>query len=145
MRFSKLLQIASLAPAFLIAAAPALANPRLHRGPTSPRLFKPRAIPAPPKPKSAAGIAPERATQIQAALIKAGYLTGEPTGTWDTSTAAAMQKLQGDNGWQTKLVPDARAIIKLGLGPNATPATETPESSEADTETPATTSVPANK
>ncbi len=30
---------------------------------------------------------------------------------------AAMQKLQADNGWQTKLVPDSRAIIKLGLGP----------------------------
>ena len=28
-----------------------------------------------------------------------------------------MQKLQADNGWQTKLVPDSRAIIKLGLGP----------------------------
>jgi hypothetical protein len=27
-----------------------------------------------------------------------------------------MEKLQGDNGWQTKLVPDSRAIIKLGLG-----------------------------
>jgi hypothetical protein len=29
-----------------------------------------------------------------------------------------MQKLQADNGWQTKLVPDSRAIIKLGLGPS---------------------------
>ena len=33
-----------------------------------------------------------------------------------------MEKLQADNGWQTKLVPDARAIIKLGLGPGSTPA-----------------------
>lgn len=29
-----------------------------------------------------------------------------------------MQKLQADNGWQTKLVPDSRGIIKLGLGPD---------------------------
>jgi hypothetical protein len=29
-----------------------------------------------------------------------------------------MEKLQADNGWQTKIVPDSRAIIKLGLGPN---------------------------
>jgi hypothetical protein len=29
-----------------------------------------------------------------------------------------MGKLQGDNGWQTKLVPDSRALIKLGLGPS---------------------------
>jgi hypothetical protein len=28
-----------------------------------------------------------------------------------------MQKFQEDNGWQTKLIPDSRAIIKLGLGP----------------------------
>jgi hypothetical protein len=30
-----------------------------------------------------------------------------------------MEKYQADNGWQTKLVPDSRAIIKLGLGPDA--------------------------
>jgi hypothetical protein len=29
-----------------------------------------------------------------------------------------MQKFQADNGWQTKLMPDSRAIIKLGLGPS---------------------------
>jgi hypothetical protein len=30
-----------------------------------------------------------------------------------------MQKFQADNGWQTKLMPDSRAIIKLGLGPSS--------------------------
>ena len=30
-----------------------------------------------------------------------------------------MQKLQADNGWQTKLIPDSRALIKLGLGPES--------------------------
>ncbi len=59
----------------------------------------------------------DRATQIQTALIKQGYLTGEPTGRWDDQSVAAMQKLQGDNGWQTKITPDSRALIKLGLGP----------------------------
>ncbi len=62
----------------------------------------------------------ERATEIQSALIQRGYLAGEPTGTWDSASFAAMQKMQGDNGWQTKLVPDSRALIKLGLGPNNT-------------------------
>jgi hypothetical protein len=61
----------------------------------------------------------ERATQIQTALIKSGYLSGEPTGTWDAQSMAAMQKLQSDNGWQTKIVPDSRALIKLGLGPQS--------------------------
>jgi hypothetical protein len=72
-----------------------------------------------------AGMPAERATQIQMALIQKGYLSGEPTGTWDASSIAAMQKLQSDNGWQTKLTPDSRALIKLGLGPQATPAPST--------------------
>lgn len=57
-----------------------------------------------------------RATEIQTALVKAGYLDGA-SGHWDDASAAAMRKLQGDNGWQTKLIPDSRALIKLGLGP----------------------------
>ena len=63
-------------------------------------------------------IQPERVTQIQQALIREHYLTGEANGKWDTSTQAAMQKYQADNGWQTKLMPDSRAIKKLGLGPD---------------------------
>lgn len=63
---------------------------------------------------------PERATAIQNALIEKGYMTGEPTGTWDAASVAAMQKLQGENGWQTKITPDSRALIKLGLGPQQT-------------------------
>ena len=70
------------------------------------------------KKKGQQGINSERATQIQQALIREKYLTGEPTGTWDARTQAALVKYQGDNGWQTKVVPDSRALIKLGLGPN---------------------------
>jgi hypothetical protein len=59
-----------------------------------------------------------RATQLQSALVKSGYLSNDAaSGHWDSQTEAAMQKLQADNGWQTKLIPDSRAIIKLGLGP----------------------------
>jgi hypothetical protein len=29
-----------------------------------------------------------------------------------------MQKFQADQGWQTKLMPDSRALMKLGLGPD---------------------------
>ena len=36
----------------------------------------------------------------------------------DDRTKAALAKLQADNGWQTKIVPDSRALIKLGLGPD---------------------------
>ena len=60
---------------------------------------------------------PQRATEIQQALLQAHYLDGTPTGQWDPQTQAAMQKYQADNGWQTKITPDSRALIKLGLGP----------------------------
>lgn len=60
---------------------------------------------------------PQRATEIQEALIREHYLQGAATGSWDTRTQTAMQKFQADNGWQTKITPDARALIKLGLGP----------------------------
>ena len=59
-----------------------------------------------------------RAREIQAALIRAHYLDGQPAGTWDARSKAAMEKYQSDNGWQTKKIPDARALIKLGLGPD---------------------------
>ena len=59
-----------------------------------------------------------RAQQIQEALIREHYLTGEPTGKWDAASEQAMQKFQADNGWQNKTTPDARALIKLGLGPD---------------------------
>lgn len=29
-----------------------------------------------------------------------------------------MQRYQADQGWQSKTIPDSRALIKLGLGPN---------------------------
>ncbi len=70
------------------------------------------------KKKGQQAIKPERAMEIQQALIREKYLTGEPNGVWDARTQAALVKYQADNGWQTKVVPDSRAIIKLGLGPN---------------------------
>jgi peptidoglycan hydrolase-like protein with peptidoglycan-binding domain len=59
-----------------------------------------------------------RATQIQEALIREKYLDGKPSGVWDARTEAAMQRYQEANGWQSKVTPDSRALIKLGLGPN---------------------------
>jgi peptidoglycan hydrolase-like protein with peptidoglycan-binding domain len=60
----------------------------------------------------------ERVTQIQQALIREHYMTGDATGSWDSATVSAMQKFQADQGWQTKLMPDSRALKKLGLGPD---------------------------
>jgi hypothetical protein len=63
-------------------------------------------------------IDPERARSIQEALIREHYLTGEPSGTWNQTSEDAMRKYQADHGWQSKTVPDSRALISLGLGPN---------------------------
>lgn len=57
-----------------------------------------------------------RATEIQQALIREHYMTGDANGQWDATTQAAMRKYQSDQGWQTKLMPDSRALKKLGLG-----------------------------
>jgi peptidoglycan hydrolase-like protein with peptidoglycan-binding domain len=64
------------------------------------------------------GIDGDRTLQIQSALIRDHYMTGEPTGVWDQSTKDALTKFQAENGWQTKITPDSRALIKLGLGPD---------------------------
>jgi hypothetical protein len=63
-------------------------------------------------------IDPERAQQIQEALIHAHYLNGDASGTWNQASEDAMRKYQADHGWQSKTVPDSRALISLGLGPS---------------------------
>ncbi len=73
-----------------------------------------------------------RVTAIQQALIREHYLTGEANGQWDANTTAAMQKYQADQGWQTKLMPDSRALKKLGLGPDYSDAINATDSSFND-------------
>ncbi len=63
-------------------------------------------------------IEPERAQAIQEALIREHYMSGEPTGTWNQESEEAMRRYQADHGWQSKQVPDSRALINLGLGPS---------------------------
>ena len=70
------------------------------------------------KSRGQQAISTDRAREIQEALIREHYLDGEPTGVWDARTQAACRKYQGDNGWQTKVLPDSRLLIKLGLGPD---------------------------
>jgi peptidoglycan hydrolase-like protein with peptidoglycan-binding domain len=107
---------------------PCFALSHARRGPTSPKLFNKRSK-ASTKPASQRTIDDTRATQIQTSLIKSGYLSGEASGHWDSQTEQAMQKFQSDNGWQTKVIPDSRAIIKLGLGPAQDPPSNSVSSS----------------
>jgi len=63
-------------------------------------------------------IDPERAQSIQEALIREHYLSGTAAGTWNQASEDAMRRYQADHGWQSKTVPDSRALISLGLGPS---------------------------
>ncbi len=109
-----------IATVIAVAAMPALAS-RVHRAPTSGHTHSSRKSHIVPKAKKMHGqqaIDTERVTAIQTALIREHYLTGEPSARWDNETQAAMLKFQADQGWQTRLTPDSRALIKLGLGPD---------------------------
>jgi hypothetical protein len=60
----------------------------------------------------------ERCREIQRALAREHYMTGQPSGKWDDATQQAMRRYQADQGWQSKSIPDSRALIRLGLGPD---------------------------
>ena len=103
-------------------AIPCVAKTRTHRTPAASKSSKASAKPVAKRSTGQRSIDDTRATQIQTALVHSGYMS-EPTGHWDSTTETAMRKYQSDNGWQTKLMPDSRAIIKLGLGPSQTGST----------------------
>jgi peptidoglycan hydrolase-like protein with peptidoglycan-binding domain len=115
------MRVASSTILALLLAAPCFGLAPKNRAPSTPLGHVKHSHPAIHHEPSQ-GMSLERATQIQTALIKQGYLTGAPSGAWDSQTIAAIQKLQSDNGWQTKITPDSRALIKLGLGPQPSTA-----------------------
>lgn len=84
------------------------------------------------QPRGQQAIESSRVTEIQQALIREHYLSSEANGKWDATTIAAMQKFQADQGWQTKLMPDSRALKKLGLGPDYSNAINAKDSSFGD-------------
>ena len=60
--------------------------------------------------------APERISEIQSALAREGYYQGDPTGKFDSSTLAALEKFQSANGLDSNGKLDAPTLQKLGLG-----------------------------
>jgi hypothetical protein len=111
-------------------ASPAFGS-RVHRAPTGHSRASHKAAPKPHRPHGQQAIEPTRVAEIQEALIREHYLTSEANGRWDAETEAAMQKYQADQGWQTKLMPDSRALKKLGLGPDYSTAINAKDSSFA--------------
>lgn len=119
---------------------------RIHRSPTSgQQTHRSRSVTGKHyhRARGQQGIEPDRVMQIQKALIREHYLTGEPTGKWDSTTVAAMQKYQSDQGWQTRLMPDSRALKKLGLGPDYSNALNAKDSSFSNP--PPTSTIPAQQ
>lgn len=64
---------------------------------------------------------PSRIEEIQQALIREGYLAQEPTGKWDDATRSAMRRYQDKNGFSTTGLPEAKSLMKLGLGSHPLP------------------------
>jgi hypothetical protein len=109
-------------------ASPAIAT-SAHRTTAGSRSHGPHKAAKSHKLHGQQAIEPARVTEIQQALIREHYLAGEANGKWDATTEAAMQKYQADQGWQTKLMPDSRALKKLGLGPDYSNAINAKDSS----------------
>src|SRR5487761_979959 len=60
--------------------------------------------------------APERTEQIQSALERGGYYSGNPNGRWDGGTQEALRRFQAANGLPATGKLDALSLQKLGLG-----------------------------
>lgn len=65
---------------------------------------------------------PGRVESIQKALSDAGAYHGNPTGQWDSETRAAMMRYQSQNGFAATGLPDAKSLMKMGLGPHPLPS-----------------------
>jgi len=65
---------------------------------------------------------PERVQEIQQALIHEGYLQGNANGQWDSRTHEAMLHYQMDHGFPATGLPEAKSLMKLGLGSHPLPS-----------------------
>jgi peptidoglycan hydrolase-like protein with peptidoglycan-binding domain len=127
-------------PAFATTARRSSSTSPVRRSTSNSRTRSSRkAVPKSNKMHGQQVIESARVTEIQQALIREHYLTAEADGRWDATTEAAMQKYQADQGWQTKLMPDSRALKKLGLGPDYSNAINAKDSSFAAPATSGTT------
>jgi murein L,D-transpeptidase YcbB/YkuD len=61
------------------------------------------------------GISSERVTEIQNALIKAGYMQAPASGQYDEATTQAMKQYQAANGLPPTGLPSAPLLKKLGV------------------------------
>ena len=74
--------------------------------------------------------------------MDAGTLHETPNGQWDMATRDAMKQFQKQNGFRPTGLPEAKPLMKLGLGPHPLPpglgpqpSTQTEAESEGETQT----------
>ena len=77
--------------------------------------YEPQATVTPSTSRPSPGIPAERATEIQGALIKSGYMNGPASGVYDEATIEAMKKFQAANGMSQTGLPSAALLKKLGV------------------------------
>ena len=91
-----------------------------HKG-SSARHGRPRTLNGPQR-LARLHLQPERVQEIQQALIREGYLQGNASGQWDARTHDAMLRYQTDHGFAATGLPEAKSLMKLGLGSHPLPS-----------------------
>lgn len=84
--------------------------------------------------RPAPGIPPERVTELQNALIKAGYMDGPASGLYDDATIDAMKQFQAKNGLSQTGLPSAPLLKKLGVPKRSSDGYAVPVNSVSETD-----------
>lgn len=96
--------------------------------------YEPQPIVASGAPRPAPGIPAERVTEIQNALIKAGYMDGPASGLYDDATIDAMKQFQAKNGLSQTGLPSAPLLKKLGVPKRSNDGYAVPVNSVSETD-----------
>lgn len=88
----------------------------------------------------------DRTEEIQAALARGGYYTGDPNGKWDSRMSEALERFQAAKGLTPTGKLDALSLEKMGLGSDvagvSAPRTVTPGNPDANSSTASSKATP---
>jgi peptidoglycan hydrolase-like protein with peptidoglycan-binding domain len=82
-----------------------------------------------------------RTQEIQSALQRGGFYSGDPTGKWDASTQDSLRRFQAANGLPPTGKLDALSLQKMGLGSDVA-GVSAPRPITPSAASPTTTAVP---
>lgn len=88
----------------------------------------------------------DRTAEIQAALARGGYYTGDPNGKWDSRMSDALERFQAAKGITPTGKLDALSLEKMGLGSDvagvSAPRSVTPGNPDANSSTASSKAAP---